>query len=490
MVTIDDMGLCDVPDELLLDIIDHIGWDDPTLSRLSRCNKRLYQTITPILYESVELASHEADKFRSLRYFTNAVACNPSLAQQVKYVCLDGVEWSSRASQTKSDQFTTLDYNDLDDSKFLDIVEGLSIVEEDHKISWLKALAENNPDAIVAVLLVSVPSLERFETFLSSDAVFVSYLLTEVAGRGHNILDNLTQLKAEGEGVDGDTCLLNTMVTIPSLTHLFASNWGPEKWRDCKEIPALGKSSITHLELRCCLLDEYHLAKLLTPCVSLQTFILRRDWGSMFHHQGLLSSSITTALYPLRNTLLWIFLGHRPGWSIEDEEDEINPLDFSEFHSLSRLCVAAGYIIKDPSRKSLGDYRHCDPETAITNTNRPLEDRLPSSLEELRIMGPSTPAQVHYLMDSLCQLVRNRAVVPQLKRLCIEAPFNDKSHGFDTTALLEEALMAGIEVVKYHDTYEVREGRWTYSRQEYDWGFDGEFEWGVPVEDGKLYKIE
>lgn len=111
--------------------------------------------------------------------------------------------------------------------------------------------------------------------------------------------------------------------------------------------------------------------------------------------------------------------------------------------------------------------------------NNHLDDRLPESLEVLRVTGFSTPEQTQFLIDDCCRMLRRRFRIPRLRELSIEAPFDSPDVSFDTKALQHEARRADVQLRKINTN--------DYSNDEYDmlpppgcdWGMNGEFKWSA-----------
>jgi hypothetical protein len=192
------------------------------------------------------------------------------------------------------------------------------------------------------------------------------------------------------------------------------------------------------------------------------------------------ASSILKALHPLRNTLENVTLAFDSGIYIH-HEGEIHPLDFSQFSALTHLYVAVGYIVHDPEDFDPFEFYGSRSEEEKTISN-PLHNRLPKSLEVLRITGHSTRRQMQFLIDDCCRLLHRRARFPRLRELCIEAPFGEPDFVLDTRALQLKALDADVKLRKIYNTgihFNNADNKPTPA--EVDWGMDGEFQWSTKL---------
>lgn len=435
-----------------------------------------------------------------------SVFSRPYLAQCVRSLELKELSWVSHQSLARRRKELVARMvtgnilgrpDRLDMFKLVTVVRRLPLLDK-HKLNWCTELQEVSPslDSLIALAFVFLPSLEKLESNWSLDPVFIWHLLPKADMKKVDstpsplILRNLTHLKVNSESPCGNSSEILPLFQMPALTHFFASNWGPIR-RDGRddgvEIQTEdldgGKertaSAITHLELRHCNIDLYSLQTILKHCRSVRTFIFHRDWDPRIHVR-LSGLSITRALRPHWETLENITLSFEPGIYIH-QEGEIHPLDFSQFSKLTNLYIAAGYLIHDPEDFDYDEFsNHSDMENEEEpGINNHLDDRLPESLEVLRITGFSTPEQTQFLIDNCCRMLQRRSRIPRLRELSIEAPFDKPDVSFDTKALQQEARRADVRFRKINtkdysdDKYEM------LPPPECDWGMDGEFKWSA-----------
>ncbi|KAL4804499.1 hypothetical protein BDV18DRAFT_31944 [Aspergillus unguis] len=499
------MLFANLPEEILWHILNtNSGRDAQTLVLIATLSKRFHRITTPILYSHVTLGLDDADESRKIRRFIMSVFSNPYLAQCVRSLELNELSWVSHRSlsRRRKELATRRMVGDmlgrpdrLDMFKLVTVVRRLPLSDA-HKSKWCAELQEDFPslDSLIALAFVFLPSLERLESNWSLDPVYIWHLLPKAdmkkvdSSPAPIVLRNLTHLKVNSESPCGNSSEILPLLQMPSLTHFFGSNWGPirrDGWDGGVEIQAEDleggrgsvKSSIAHLELRYCNVDLYTLQMIIKHCRSVRTFIFHRDWDPRIHVR-LSGTSITKALRPLWETLENMALSFEPGIYIH-QGGEIYPLDFSRFSVLTNLDVAAGYLIHDPEdfEEEIPNYYDSENEEERSS----LQDRLPQSLEVLRVTGFSTPPQMQFLIDDCCRMLQRRSRFPRLRELAIEAAFDDPEVLFDTEALQEEAHRADVLFRKI--------GKTDYSNDEYqlltstgrDWGMNGEFTWSAKV---------
>ncbi|KAL4792016.1 hypothetical protein BDV19DRAFT_281387 [Aspergillus venezuelensis] len=494
-----------LPEEILWHIITtYFDRDSQTLALLASLNKRFHRITTPILYSHVTLALDDVDESRKVRRFIASVHSSPYLAQCVRSLELNELSWAPHESlpQRRKElvarmiKGNRLGHPDgLDMFKLVTAVQRLPLLDK-HKHKWCTELQEVAPslDSLVALILVFLPSLERLESNWSLDPVFIRHLLPQADMKKVDsppslfVLRNLLHLKVNSQSPCGDSSEILPFFQMFSLTHFFGSNWGPIR-RDGRvngvEAQSEGDkgpiaSPMEHLELRYCNIDLYSLRTILQYCGSVRTFILHRDWDPRIYVR-LSAVSIIEALRPLWKTLENIVLSFEPGLYIH-QEDEINPLDFSKFSVLANLYVAAGYLIHDPQDFDTHEFSKLyDPENEEPIIQISLHNRLPESIEVLRITGFSTPQQMQFLIDDCCRMLQRRSRVPRLRELSIEAPFDDPNSFFNTKALQQEALRTDVLFRKIDNKSWLNDGHELLTPAGCDWGMNGEHKWGTKL---------
>ncbi|KAL4970901.1 uncharacterized protein BDV14DRAFT_194687 [Aspergillus stella-maris] len=494
-----------LPEEILWHIITtYLDRDSQTLALLASLNKRFHRITTPILYSHVTLALDDVDESRKVRRFIASVHSSPYIAQCVRSLELNELSWvphESLPERRKELVARMIKGNIIGRSDRLDMFKLVTVVRrlpllDKHKHKWCTELQEVAPslDSLVALILVFLPSLERLESNWSLDPVFIRHLLPQAdmkkvdSSPSPIVLRNLLHLKVTSQSPCGDSSEILPFFQMPSLTHFFGSNWGPIRsngWDNGVEVQSEGDkgpiaSSMKHLELRYCNIDLYSLQTILKYSRSVRTFILHRDWDPRIYVR-LSAVSIIEALRPLWKTLENIVLSFEPGLYIH-QEGEIHPLDFSKFSVLANLYVAAGYLIHDPQDFDTHEFS----KLYNTESDEPiiqfsLHDRLPESLEVLRITGFSTPQQMQLLIDDCCRMLQRRSRVSRLRELSIEAPFDDPNSFFDTRALQQEALRKDVLFRKIDNKSWLNDGHELLTPAGCDWGMDGEHRWSTKL---------
>ncbi|KAL4886976.1 hypothetical protein BJY04DRAFT_44402 [Aspergillus karnatakaensis] len=511
------MLFANLPEDVLWYILaTNFDRDSHTLAVLALLSKRFNRITTPILYAHVTLGLDEADESRKVRRFIMSVFSSPYLAQCVRSLELNQLSWSSHQSLSRRrvelvERMKTGNVlgrpDRLDMFKLVTVVRRLPLLDT-HKRKWCTELQEVAPslDSLIALAFVFLPSLEKLESNWSQDPAFIWHMLPQTDTKKVEpsptplVLKSLTHLKINSESPCGDSSEILPFLHMPSLTHFFASNWGPIK-RDGLEAggdlqavsPASSASSlsldsgrgltvspIAHLELRHCHFDLFSLRTIVRRCRSVRTFIFHRDWDPRVSVR-LSGKSIIHALYPLMDTLENIALSFEPGLYLH-QEGEISPLDFSHFPVLTSIHVAAGYLVHNPDdfdSSESSDYR--DSQDRRRAVDIPLYDRLPESLEVLRITGFSTLAQAQFLIDDCYRVLQHRDRFPRLRELSIEAPFDDPNTAFDTKALHREARRADVLLRKIDNTDTFDDDYDLFTDAGYNWGMNGEFRWGTKL---------
>ncbi|KAL5001845.1 hypothetical protein BDV10DRAFT_139210 [Aspergillus recurvatus] len=505
------MLFADLPEELLWHIFaTYFGRDSHTLVLLATLNKRFRRITTPILYSHVTLSLADGDESRKVRRFIMSVFSSPYLAQCVRSLNLNELSWTPHQplSRRRKELVARMMAGDilgrpdrLDMFKLVTVVQRLPLSKK-LKHKWCAELQEVAPslDSLIALLFVFLPSLEKLESNWSLDPMYIWHLLPQADMRKVEpspspsplVLKNLTHLKVNSETPCGNSSEILPLLRMPSLTHFFGSNWGPIRWRDggddgvdfrAKRLQSQsgkGTSSIAHLELRHCNVDLHSLRTILKYCRSVRTFVFHRDWDPRVHVK-LSGASITKALRPLRKTLENIALHFEPGLYIH-QEGEIHPLDFSQFSVLANVHVAAGYLIHDPEDFDSYEFsKTYDSEAEQEPINVPLHDRLPESLEVLRITGFSTPQQLKFLLEDCCGMLQHRPRFPRLRELTIEADFDDTDITFGMRVLQQEAHRAEVVFHKINTAALPNEEVDLLTPAGCNWGMNGEFKWNTKL---------
>jgi hypothetical protein len=388
------------------------------------------------------------------------------------------------------------------------------------------------------VLLVSLPCLERLEIglghanydgfdneFLVDD--LVQDILCEIPGGEvlidkKPVLEGLTHLKIECRDTSaGDPVRLMRWLQLPSLTYFFGTKWSGLNLEDedIKYLPTVLTPSLIHLEFRDCAFTAPYLHRILAGCDSLETLIYQRGWseevvkeeddnddGQDPGHTGqddndeeqedkdiLLVSDLTAALRTRCDTLKSLELSFAKCAWHDWEHLYLSPINLACMKVLTKLNIAAGYLIWSPHKESMyGKFSNglklelFDRMGLRTNLKVPLHARLPRTLELLSITSPQNQTELRNLIPVLCTLLRHRQKhLPNLRELRIEAPIEGDPTVFGLQWLKQEADNAGIRlgIIDSTSTFAVSWLRPLVNVPEpqgvaVDWGMNGEFKWG------------
>ncbi|KAJ5776639.1 uncharacterized protein N7511_001650 [Penicillium nucicola] len=366
------------------------------------------------------------------------------------------------------------------------------------------------------------------------------------------VLEHLTHLKIECRNrFSGDPIRLMRWFQLPSLTHFFGSNWNSHylEDEDFKSIPTRLARSIIHLEFRDCALDAPFLHRLLAGCESLETLIYQRQWSwdawdedefepsddqATVHNEPynelneaqtgednsideveeeeeqeeeddnddyeeredpniLLVSDLTAALEERCNTLKSLELAIAKCIWHDWEHLYLCPINLAGMKVLTKLHIAAGYLIWSPQKESmygeLGNglqLRLFDTVGMKANPKIALHDRLPKSLEILSIKNLQNQTELRNLIPALCTMLRHRQTrLSNLQELRLEAPTEGDPTVFGLQWLQQEADDVGVQL-RIIDTSSLFPVSWLRPLVNVpepegvavDWGMDGEFKWG------------
>lgn len=386
---------------------------------------------------------------------------NPDLTRQVHTLDLTELSWEENSDctyHTKPDQDISEPGNEEEEEIFIAAIRHLNLTA-DLRERWESALraVPQNSDAVLAVMLASLPNLTRLGIKIGwSKQKFLVQHVFELAGQQPNppIMRQLKELMytCEHDKYLTNSGLLLPMLQIPSLTHLLSENFGQmypafddERYGGEGATPP-SSSSMRHLEMRGGHIDANGFGRLLAHCgTNLCTFIYHREVH--FDPDPLPASSLLAALRPFQDTLENVYLSYEADGCVDDEEEQINPLNFASFSNLKNLHISADYIVKDPERSNV--YDDFDPEARITWANMPLHERLPSSIETVRIKNPGSDLQARAMVDSLRDVLSVRAEkFSNLTEIIIEAPFNRDGTKYGAEALETDAFGVSVSIRK------------------------------------------
>ncbi|KAJ5835448.1 hypothetical protein N7447_001474 [Penicillium robsamsonii] len=536
-----------LPAEIKLLIVDQLDHDTLALSRVAACNRELYDMAMPALYAHVSLGAPPhyriwpglawpADRrsvrcLYSMNYlqflmlnmqierFLLTVLRKPHLARLVKSLDLTDLYDLCDAHRQISTQplrtQLTLAPLSPEDHRIIRIAGMKLPLKSTVRDSMHRALEPNVPrsDALLAVLLGYLPSLERLEIPMESDDPprdpattdwsLIERVLICIAGirSRHNTgnenaatLSKLTYLKAEVDGTfpSADVDWLMVLLRIPTLTHVFGTKWTnqPEWWRPVhREVPRL-----VHLELRDCTFDANNLRSLLKLPQKLETFIYERGWTKR-KDWILKSADLSQALQYPSQTLAYLELSFNRSARKVYADLYLQPLNLTGLRHLKRLRISAGYLVQTQAKMSdfEGRYWMLFDQHGAYNSAEPLYKLLPQSLEELHVFQFNDGLDLILVCKKLCESLHGRAVstlledhqFQHLKDIKLEAPFEDKGV-FLFHTLSEVTNRAGVKLTTIENSADHVKSWFTgdtivaCADKKIDWGFDGEIQWAHP----------
>ncbi|CAI7656335.1 unnamed protein product [Penicillium glandicola] len=526
-----------LPAEMKLSIIKQLDGDTLTLSRVAACNWELHNMAMPVLYAHVSLGAPPhyriwpglawpADR-RSVERFLLTILRNPRLARLVKSLDLSDLHDLCHAHRqcTNHPRRKQLVLEPLLPQDHRMVMEaGMKLpLYSTIKQSLCKALEPDIPrsDALLAVLLGYLPSLERLEISMERDEaprepgitdwslverVLISIAgvrsmhngeddMATLAGVGLPTLSKLTHLKAEVEGdlPSADVDWLLVLLRIPTLTHVFGTKW--TKTHDwLRPVPSIS-NHLVHLELRDCTFDDNILQRILKQTTKLQTFIYERGWTKTKRFI-LKSSDLSQALQCISQTLTCLELSFNPSGRKIYEDLYLQPLNLTGLSRLKNLRISAGYLVQTEKKMSSfeGRYWRLYDQSGAYNSALPLHELLPKSLEQLHVFQIHNGLEFILVCDKLCQTLHDREVpivlwatrrFHHLREIKIEAPFEDKGC-YLFAELLLVTTDAGVKLTTiensadYVTSWITRTPRVSCADKKIDWGFDGEIQWAHP----------
>lgn len=386
------------------------------------------------------------------------------------------------------------------------------------RVLLLTALGPGVPrsDALLAVLLGYLPSLQRLEISLEhedpySDPQITYWNLVErvlmgiasahpihIDGMGITtsstpMLSKLTHLKAEvNRNLPlADIDWLMVLLQIPTLTHVFGTKWtNSVRWLRPGFVNA---DRLVHLELRECTFDAESLGRLLKQTRKLQTFIYERGWTKRMGWV-VKTSELTHVLQYISKTLTCLELSYNRSDRKIDEDLYLQPLDLSGLVHLKRLRLSAGYLVETEEKMTWfkGRYRSLYDEDGVYNSVKPLHYLLPKSLEELHIFQLHGGLEFNLMSDKLCESLRTRTLpllsdrqFQHLSEIIIEAPFEDRGESvFEALSTATDQVGVKLTTIEnsadYIKSWITGGAKKACPEKKIDWGFDGEIQWAHP----------
>ncbi|KAJ5129847.1 uncharacterized protein N7515_005886 [Penicillium bovifimosum] len=367
-------------------------------------------------------------------------------------------------------------------------------------------------DALLAVLLASLPNLERLEIAIENPGLYlflpreanlferalgtpagVTAVYTDGQPDGQRtLLPKLWQLKAEvaGDSPAGNIIALKQIVQLRKVTHFYGVRWS----RPLRSPANLhgDLSNLVYIELRECVFPNHVTERLFSGAFNLSTLIYQRGWNwnhDMTHFVG--TRSLRLALRPLGGTLTCLELSFNRSGRNSQETLFVRPINLWFLYCLKRLRISAGHLVTSARKEHMINRHHesfWDWEGTL-NAGRPVRQLLPPRLEKLEIIQVEDRDEFNTLCDKLLSCLAYRASpefnqtreLESLKEIVLEHQFEDQSPRL--VKLHEAADRVGVKLITLHNCVESTTTgitRPVRADKEIDWGFDREVKWKHP----------
>ena len=458
-----------LPPEVSLQIVRNVeqsGW----LLHLALSCRSLYHLTIPHLYSNVKLFyKNYKTGFPYLKSLTVHILKNPELASHVRGFAMDQSFGNHDPSFDESGSWEF-------DETVQEVVFRSSLSQEQQKV-WMGLLKNGDKNAYAALLLSSLPNLERLELVvptLSTDCF--GKLVQKAAKRERlfHIQPAFSSLRVLVHHCYYDPYstspkLLSDYLRLPSLRtfcmHNFVSCNQPDK-----DLAALEPATLplVHLELRSTKLTAIDLTNMLRAFKHLKTFVSGLDVGRIHTHDYSMVQ-LFEALSLTKDTLenLWLGCGEELYFSHNRSPTNLSQRTLFNFKALRNLRVDMYIYLGVPRTGATwvgADGQGVTPDLATL---------MPASIETLYFS--QTRGMIHVLTRALEKLLQAKeSCTPKLRRIAFKADVTGVDKDFDYSHLDFLAGEAGVEIRKI-DGKEA-EGR------EMGWREDGSLTVSTPAE--------
>lgn len=363
---------------------------------------------------------------------------------------------------------------------------------DEEEIAWtsrLKGDFTEREDALLALLLPALANLQRLDLVVDDGE---SPCFTEMLDRiGQNARPFATQpalialteiFTTNDEDKYGMDCsIIAPYFLLPSLRRLYGHKIGSS---DDDHHPALaalksGASSLTHLELRYCMINSPDIISMVHACKALKTFIYERGYGHL-SYSNFSTTAVRKALVPTETSLESLWLDCCPGTTYCNDSDDFAAItSFARFRTLKHLRVGllillgAHFNSSGNEEYDLDEENYWDENFIIDQGPCRLVDMLPSTLETLyltRCNGRISLMLIH--LEKLLELKSERT--PHLKKITFETAFDLKPYSFSRLDALAEKV--GVDLCKIDTSCPV--GEWV----DRGWGMDEDIFWALGLD--------
>jgi hypothetical protein len=436
-----------LPEELLDHIVTSTTHD--TLRSLCLTSKIFNRLATPRLYSSIVVK--ETLHLPALAYLAFT---SPAHATLIKSLIVPNT-WSEREERNKDWSWPTPEDPNHEEVLKARCAEYASSDEEAEDM-YEKIQSGGNDDAILAMLLASLPKLRKLDISFGCGAEHADFVVMwpaivenlrrkgETPEASSNRTDDVPRstplstpldmmVKGEDTKYPNDPDHLAIFFNMPNLRSIYAFRFGDEYEPNPPNNPFLELKErscpVEYIELRTSKLASENLRLLLGATIpgKLKTFIyeIGCTWAWVDVHHSVIMQILQPHLYTLES----LCLSHEefyPYLSTGEEVDKPYPCSFTPFIALKRFKVAPVYIWGHSGFTDSAKLARPDAKDMLWKS-------LPGSLEELWItraehqkvegQDAATEFVPNCLIPALELVALNKKqAFPNLKHLCIELP--------------------------------------------------------------------
>lgn len=415
------LSISHLPAEILSCVIANVR-SKSALLNLAVCSRGFYTHVVPHLYEHIEVCAlnsegvHTDPHFQPLQNLACLLLRNPDLAQHVRsWTMRDANGMKTRQTQRQGKTPRTVQVDEV-----LKAAIKASSSSEVEETEWLQhASWVDHGDAILALLLPVLVKLQTLDLKLSYTSTYIIRALQK-ASRGEKPFDakpalecltNLMATPAEiryGMSTDYIAASMPLAAIRAIYGHGLGSILDDEGNASLAVLPS-ASSTLTHLELRNCKMNQPDITHLLRIPKALTTFIYDLGSGHL-SYCDVVPQDIFDALVTQEHCLenLWLDYNQRfeEEWMSDYDTDSNLPRgSFSRFKCLQVLRIAAMFLF--------GGQGNNDA------TGRELADLLPTTLHTLHVSNcdDNFPSTLHTLEELI---LHKDDYVPELRTIVLK----------------------------------------------------------------------
>lgn len=496
-----------LPEELLDRVVSMCSGD--TLIKLCLTSKQLNRIATPHLYSHIDLGITAWDEGQHLvSQLSHLLLTSKDHAALVTSVFVASSWGGEGELDEKEKTVWPLRTQELD--ACLDSHLSRFVLSDKDKIEVLdKVKTGLNEDAIMALLLLCLPSLRRVDINFGfcvqhKDFVSVFELLADNVQRqaveSRPRLD--VMVKGEDDKYPNFSVHLAALLHIPYLRSIYGWKMGDHEGDPDPDFGRLKprSSHVEYIELRTSKLHKDNLSHLLVATIPGKLKTFNYEVGCTWAWCNISHPGIMTSLQGHRETLESLGLSHEEFYPHQFDNDDEEPYscDFKPFTALKRLKVAPCYI--------WGHTGFTD-ETELSKpaTKEMLWKTLPPNVEQLWICRAESQVpqwngiddgKPHFeydcLLPALSLVAEHREEYPKLSNIRIEFPplaWPTNATFENLAAFCQSAERDGIHCTVILTDMFVPTSSATYPTNDRRWGWNEDVEWGECFANQEAEKI-